>query len=201
MSNSGINRNRNSSPLRVLLIAGSTASGGLIETELKCPDTTVIVALPASEAEFIQTVTTLAPAAILVDAAFEAVPPSRALEILRDAGSSTPLIVVAESVDEARAVEWLRAGAENLVVWTNLARLPSAILDALSIREPLTRLSPRQREVMRLVALGLTMREIAVRLGVSVKTVETHRSAVAKRLGIRDVARLVRYAVRVGMVA
>jgi DNA-binding NarL/FixJ family response regulator len=173
----------------------------LIETELQGDDTTVSVALPGSEAEFLQTVTALAPVAILVDAAFEAVPPSLALGILRDAGSFTPLIVVAESVDEVRAVEWLRAGAENLVVWTNLARLPSAIRDALSIREPLTRLSPRQREVMRLVALGLTMREIALRLGVSVKTVETHRSAVAKRLGIRDVAKLVRYAVRVGMVA
>jgi DNA-binding NarL/FixJ family response regulator len=201
MSLSVINRHRDITPLRILLIAGSMASGALIETELESAGITVMVALPASEAEFIQTVTTLAPVAILVDAAFEAVPPSHALGVLRNAGSSTPLIVVAESIDEVRAVEWLRAGAENLVVWTNLTRLPSAIRDALSIREPLTRLSPRQREVMRLVALGLTMREIAERLGVSVKTVETHRSAVAKRLGIRDVARLVRYAVRVGMVA
>lgn len=201
MTHSGINRNRDTPPLRILLIAGSTASAAPIETELNSAGITVIGARPASEAEFIQTATTLAPVAILVDAAFEAVSPSRALEVLRSAGSFTPLIVVAESVDEVRAVEWLRAGAENLVVWTNLARLPSAIQDALSIREPLTRLSPRQREVMKLVALGLTMREIAARLGVSVKTVETHRSAVVKRLGIRDVARLVRYAVRVGMVA
>lgn len=201
MPPASINRNHDTSPLRVLLIAGSPASGALIETELQGDDTTVSVALPGSEAEFLQTVTVLAPVAILVDAAFEAVPPSLALGILRNAGSFTPLIVIAESVDEVRAVEWLRAGAENLVLWTNLARLPSAIRDALSIREPLTRLSPRQREVMRLVSLGLTMREIALRLGVSVKTVETHRSAVAKRLGIRDVAKLVRYAVRVGMVA
>ena len=153
MSNSGINRNRDNSPLRILLIAGSKASGALIEAELKCAGIAVIVAHPASEAEFIQTATTIAPVAILVDAAFETVPPSLALGVLRSAGSFTPLIVVSESVDEVRAVEWLRAGAENLVVWTNLARLPSAIQSpvvlAPSISTPASPLRARASQARR----------------------------------------------------
>jgi DNA-binding NarL/FixJ family response regulator len=54
--------------------------------------------------------------------------------------------------------------------------------------------------VLRLVSDGWTTREIAAQLRLSVKTVETHRGAVTQRLGIRDVASQVRYAVRVGLV-
>jgi DNA-binding NarL/FixJ family response regulator len=51
------------------------------------------------------------------------------------------------------------------------------------------------------LAEGHATREIARRLKLSVKTVETHRAEVMKRLGIHDLARLVRYAVRVGLVS
>jgi hypothetical protein len=54
--------------------------------------------------------------------------------------------------------------------------------------------------VLRLVSEGRTTREIAEWMKVSAKTVETHRGAMTKRLGIREVARQVRYAVRVGLV-
>lgn len=61
-------------------------------------------------------------------------------------------------------------------------------------------LTPRQREVLRLIAEGYATRTIAQRLGLSVKTVETHRMHLMKRLGTRNVAALVRYAVRIGLV-
>jgi DNA-binding NarL/FixJ family response regulator len=61
-------------------------------------------------------------------------------------------------------------------------------------------LTPRQREILQLVAEGHSTKAIAGKLGVSVKTVETHRAQLMERLGIRDVAGLVRYAVRTGMV-
>jgi DNA-binding NarL/FixJ family response regulator len=61
-------------------------------------------------------------------------------------------------------------------------------------------LSPRQREVLRLVAEGLATKAIAKRLGISVKTAETHRAQMMERLSIHDVAGLVRYAIRTGMV-
>jgi DNA-binding NarL/FixJ family response regulator len=60
--------------------------------------------------------------------------------------------------------------------------------------------TPRQREVLRLLAEGRTTKGIAHRLGISVKTVEAHRSHLMARLGIRDLAGLVRYAIRTGLV-
>lgn len=61
-------------------------------------------------------------------------------------------------------------------------------------------LSPRQTEVLQLVAEGHSSKEIARRLDVSVKTVESHRSQLMKLLDIHEVAGLVRYAMRVGLV-
>ena len=61
-------------------------------------------------------------------------------------------------------------------------------------------LTARQREVLRLVAGGKSTKEIAYDLTLSVKTVETHRAQIMERLGIRDVAGLVRYALRTGLV-
>jgi len=60
-------------------------------------------------------------------------------------------------------------------------------------------ITARQREVLRLVVEGRTMKEIAGRLGLSVKTVEAHRAQLTERLGIRDVPGLVRYAMRIGL--
>ena len=61
-------------------------------------------------------------------------------------------------------------------------------------------LTPRQRQVLRLIAEGKTTKAIARLLGVSVKTVETHRAQLMDRLDIHDVAGLVRHAIRIGLV-
>ncbi len=57
-------------------------------------------------------------------------------------------------------------------------------------------LTPRQREVLQMIAEGKATKEIAATLGVSVKTVETHRATLMSRLGIFDIAGLVMYAAR-----
>lgn len=62
-------------------------------------------------------------------------------------------------------------------------------------------LTPRQREVLQLIAQGLSTKGIAGRLGLSVKTVETHRTLLMKQLDIHEVAGLVRYAMRMGMLS
>ena len=62
-------------------------------------------------------------------------------------------------------------------------------------------LTSRQREILQMVAEGKSTKEIAFELDVSVKTVETHRAALMERLDIRDVAGLVMYAVRHGLVS
>lgn len=61
-------------------------------------------------------------------------------------------------------------------------------------------ITPRQREVLTLVTQGFSTKDIARTLGISVKTVETHRAQLMERLGIHDVAGLVRYAIRAGIV-
>ncbi|MCU0988773.1 MAG: response regulator transcription factor [Xanthomonadales bacterium] len=62
-------------------------------------------------------------------------------------------------------------------------------------------LTPRQRQILQMIAEGRGTREIADRLHVSVKTVETHRAQIMDRLGIHDVAGLVRFAIRAGLVS
>jgi len=62
-------------------------------------------------------------------------------------------------------------------------------------------LTPRQKEVLQLIAEGNSMKEIAERLGISVKTAEAHRANLMDRLEIRDVPGLVRLAVRAGLVS
>ncbi|MCX6895766.1 MAG: response regulator transcription factor [Verrucomicrobia bacterium] len=57
-------------------------------------------------------------------------------------------------------------------------------------------LTPREREVVQLAAEGRSSKEIAVTLGISVKTCETHRTNILRKLGLRSVTDLVRYAIR-----
>ena len=61
-------------------------------------------------------------------------------------------------------------------------------------------LTPRQHQVLKLIAEGYGTREIARALEISVKTVESHRTQLTERLNIHDVASLVRYAIRMGVV-
>jgi DNA-binding NarL/FixJ family response regulator len=65
---------------------------------------------------------------------------------------------------------------------------------------PAAELTPRQRQILRLIAEGHRTNDIAVKLSLSPKTVATHRTALMARLGIHDVASLVRYAVKTGLV-
>lgn len=65
---------------------------------------------------------------------------------------------------------------------------------------PLERLTPRQREILQLIAEGKTTKDIARKLNLSVKTVETHRTQLMERLDLHDVTALVRFAVKTGLV-
>jgi DNA-binding NarL/FixJ family response regulator len=66
---------------------------------------------------------------------------------------------------------------------------------------PLERLTPRQRETLQLIAEGATTKEIAAKLKRSVKTIEAHRAELMNRLDIHDIAGLVRYAIRIGLIS
>ncbi|MEJ2516165.1 MAG: two-component regulator propeller domain-containing protein [Gammaproteobacteria bacterium] len=92
---------------------------------------------------------------------------------------------------EMRALEMQRLGALR----------EQALERVLGDRSELAELTPRQKEVLQLIAEGHTTREIAERLGVSVKTVETHRANLMERLDIRDIPGLVRLAIRAGLIS
>jgi DNA-binding NarL/FixJ family response regulator len=66
-------------------------------------------------------------------------------------------------------------------------------------RQSLERLTARQREILQLIAEGNSTKDIARDLGLSIKTVETHRAQLMARLDIHDIAGLVRYAIRAGI--
>jgi DNA-binding NarL/FixJ family response regulator len=86
---------------------------------------------------------------------------------------------------------WLSASISRQVVDAYLARVRTS-----DHRDGLT---ARQMEVLKLIADGQRTKEIAFTLGVSIKTVETYRAQIMNRLGIQDIAGLVRYAIRQGI--
>lgn len=61
-------------------------------------------------------------------------------------------------------------------------------------------LTPRQREILQLLAEGQNTKQIALSLNISAKTVETHRAQLMNRLQIHNIAGLVRYAIRSGLI-
>jgi DNA-binding NarL/FixJ family response regulator len=93
----------------------------------------------------------------------------------------------------SRGEVWLSPSVSRSVIRSLLAHRPPD--------EPFEVLTSRQREVLQLVAEGLTSKDIADRLGVSVKTIESHRAQLMKRLGVSNVPALVRSAIRLGIVA
>jgi len=93
----------------------------------------------------------------------------------------------------ARGETYLSPPISRQVVDSYMQRLGQA-------DEPLAVLTGRQREILQLIAEGSSTKDIARRLNLSVKTVETHRAQLMERLDIHDVAGLVRFAVRHGLV-
>ena len=186
--------------LRILLLEDNPADAELVTDVLRRTRLDAVTERADTKEGFLRAVRDFAPDVVLSDHSLAQFNAPAALRLLQATRPATPLIVVSGALDERAIVESLRAGAEDFVLKTNLSRLRPAIDAALAVRQPLEQLSPRQLEVLRLVAQGEPTREIARRLKLSVKTIETHRAEAMKRLGIHDVAGLVRYAVRVGLV-
>lgn len=188
-------------PLRVLLLEDNESDAELIKQELqRCGMPTVMERVDSEEA-FSKAVREFAPDVVLTDHSLSEFDARDALDILRTRRPATPLIIVTGSVTGEKTVAFIRGGAEDVVLKSHIYRLGASINNAVSVRRPLEKLTARQIEVLRLVAEGHRTRVIADRLKLSVKTVESHRGEVMKRLGIHDVVSLVRYAMRVGLVS
>jgi DNA-binding NarL/FixJ family response regulator len=191
----------NERPLRVLILEDCPADAALTTLELSRAGLQVITERVVSEDAFSRALREFVPDVILADQVLPQFNAVVALAILRAMRSAAPLIVVAGALDTASVVAAFKAGAEDVLLKSDLSGLGAAVAAAVAVRQPLAGLSPRQREVLRLMADGHSTREIAQLLRISVKTVEAHRGEMMRRLGIRHVAGLTRYAVRVGLVA
>ncbi len=117
------------------------------------------------------------------------------LEALR-AGIKGYVVKTQASADLIRAIREVSRGMTYLSPHVS-QRVVKAYLATADVGDPLTR---RERQVLQLVAEGKTTRQIAVLLGVSVKTAEAHRLRIMKKLDTHRTAGLVRYAIRRGLV-
>jgi DNA-binding NarL/FixJ family response regulator len=108
-----------------------------------------------------------------------------------------------KNADEGELDQALRTVARGQT-WLSPS-ISKSVVDALARGEkpapgPFEILSPRQREILQLIAEGYSSKDIARKLDLGVKTVEKHRTELMDRLGIHGVAGLVRYALRAGIV-
>ena len=190
----------NTAPLRILHLEDDAADaervqGLLGRTGLSCEFRRV-----GAKDEFVRAVVDFQPDVVFSDHSAERFGAREALEHLRAVRPTTPLIVVTGAMNEEIIVDYMRAGVADFVAKTNLGRLRPALEAALVVRRKLGRLTPRQTEVLWLLADGHSTAEIARRLNLSIKTIETHRMALMDRLGIHDLAGLIRFAITVGLV-
>ena len=117
------------------------------------------------------------------------------------AGGAGYLVKRAADTDLLAAIRTVAQGRSYIDVALSDGALQGVLerwVHGASNRPEPTVLSDRERQVLELVALGYTHREVAEQLGVSVKTVETYRARLSEKLGLRSRAELVRYALDVG---
>jgi DNA-binding NarL/FixJ family response regulator len=139
---------------------------------------------------------------------------------LREVVPQTKIVLLTMHTDEPYVLEALQAGAVGYVLKTQAAldivqairdvvqggiylspRVSRAVVQAYLTRSdlPPDPLTSREREILQLIAEGQTTKEIAWRLHLRVKTVESHRINLMRKLDIHETATLVRYAIRRGL--
>jgi DNA-binding NarL/FixJ family response regulator len=185
---------------RVLLLEDDVRDAELVTYALQRSTPDVDVRRVDTESAFSEALESFQPDVVLSDRGVPGFSSLSALHLTQAQRPETPFIIVAGTFD-ASCVELLKSGAADFITKLDLHRLPPAIDVAVERRAPMRKLSRRQREVFRLLASGISMRDIAARLGLSRKTVETHRAQVMARLGVQHVTELVRHAIRLGVVS
>jgi DNA-binding NarL/FixJ family response regulator len=211
-------------PIRILLADDHTLVRAGIHGLLQGLSGVEVVGEAGDGQEALRLAETLRPDVVLMDVGM---PGLNGLEVagrLATLDASIRVIILSMHTSEEYVLRALRAGcagyllkasavAELEVAVRAVARGESYLSPAVSKRvvddyvsrtggatDPLDALTPRQREILQLAAEGHSSKEIAERLGVSYRTVEAHRAQLMERLGVHDLAGLVRFAVRVGLI-
>ena len=172
--------------------------------------------------KLLDAVRALRPDVVVSDIAMPVMGGIDALRELRERGEEVKVILLTMHAEPELACQALRAGAsayllkhsagEELVAAIGQVMkgntyisplIASDVISAMSTSAGRrnSELTPRQRDVLRLVASGLTMKEVAAELNLSRRTVEAHKYEMMETLGVRSTAELVQYAMRHGFVA
>jgi DNA-binding NarL/FixJ family response regulator len=212
-------------PIRVLLVDDHTLVRAGIRGLLEGLSGVEVAGEAGDGHEALRLAESLSPDVVLLDIGM---PGLNGLEVTARLAKLAPAIravILSMHISEEYVLQALRAGAAGyLLKGSAVAELELAIRavvrgdiylsPAVSRRvvdeyvrrtggedDPLAALTPRQREILQLVAEGNSSKAIAQRLGLSYRTVETHRNQLMKRLDIHDLTGLVRFAMRAGIVA
>jgi DNA-binding NarL/FixJ family response regulator len=181
-----------------------------------------VVAIAGDGRDAVRQVGELDPDVVIMDLSMPELNGADATRVLLEQNPERKVIVLSMYADHEYVRRALKSGALGYVVKRSAAKdvveairavqageryISPMVADAVSADAPagkedrLARLSTREREVLQLLAEGRTGTEIAQRLSLSPKTVETYRARLVEKLGIRDVAGLVRFAIQKGLVS
>ncbi|MFM0632550.1 response regulator transcription factor [Paraburkholderia xenovorans] len=155
--------------------------------------------------------TTPCPACLVLDIQL---PDLSGLELARELNAALPIIFITGHGDIAMGVDAMKAGATDFlpkpVSETDLLRaIEQALAYAVrtratrrefdSLRDRVERLTPREREVMALVVIGLLNKQVASELGAAEQTIKVHRRRVMAKMEVTSLAQLIRVADKVGL--
>jgi DNA-binding NarL/FixJ family response regulator len=156
----------------------------------------------------------LQPDIIILDISMPVLNGFDAARELRKRGTSAKIIFLTMHADGGLVAEAVRCGASGYVVKQSAGReLISAIrqvfegktyfpnFDTSDLKPHTLHLTPRQRDVLRLIAQGLTMKEAASELGISTRTAESHKYEMMEALGVETTADLIKYAIKLGLIS
>jgi DNA-binding NarL/FixJ family response regulator len=210
-------------PLRVLLADDHALVRAGMRSLLRDIEGVEVVGEAADGAEALALAARERPDAVLLDIAMKGMGGLEAAAQFHERYPQVKVIILSMHAGEEYVLQALRAGAAAYLIKDSAtAELELALksvmrgetylspaisrqvvegyVQRMGAGTPVDPLTPRQREVLKGIAEGRSTKKIALDLGLSVKTVETHRAQIMERLGIRDVAGLVRYAMRTGLV-
>jgi DNA-binding NarL/FixJ family response regulator len=209
-------------PIRALIADDHALVRAGIRALVEKIDDVSVIAETGEGGEALRLIKELKPDVVLLDVTM---PGLSGLEVLAESRKHLPnvRVIILTVHDEAEyAMQALRAGAAGFLPKSAAANELQVAIETVSrgeiyvsdevsrrtlleyskgrIEHRLARLTPRQREILTLIAEGLNTKDIGRRLNISAKTVESHRAQLMERLNIHDVASLVRFAIKVGLI-
>ena len=210
--------------MRVLIADDHTMVRESLVSVLQAAGDVQVVAQAADGVEAVEKALQTRPDVVVADLSMPRLNGLEVVRRLREALPQTKVLVLTMHGEHEYVLQAVRAGASGYLVKDSAA---SELLSALRslhagrghfgpqaaktladqlqrperpLDDPYGRLTERERDVFHLVAEGMTTKDIAQRLGISVKTAENHRGHVLDKLDVRNTAELVRYALRKGLV-